>query len=159
MDLARDISVGIDLAEIGKHISFTEQRAEDAEKELTTVLILQMLSKRIGEELGCVVTVLTNFGVFVQSRKFGIEGLIQMSELGPDDWKYNQRGGCIVGQRTGRSIRMGQALRVRIVSVNVPARQLNVAPVEPLAKEPVRKNKGARKSKRDRVRKRRGRTR
>jgi len=159
MDLAKDISVGIDLAEIGKHISFTEQRAEDAEKELTTVLILQMLSKRIGEELDCVVTGLTNFGVFVQSRKFGIEGLIQMGDLGPDEWKYSQRSGCIVGQRTGRSIRMGQALRVRIVSVNVPARQLNVAPVEPLAKEPVRESKGARKSKKGRVRKRRSRTR
>jgi len=159
MDLAKDISVGIDLAEIGKRISFTEQRAEDAEKELTTVLILQMLSKRIGKELDCVVTGLTNFGVFVQSRKFGIEGLIQMGDLGPDEWKYSQRSGCIVGQRTGRSIRMGQALRVRIVSVNVPARQLNVSPVEPLAKEPVRENKGARKSKKDRVRKRRGRTR
>jgi len=159
MDLAKNSSVEMDLTEIGKHISFTEQRAEDAERELKTVLILQMLSGRINEELDCVVTGLTSFGVFVQSRKFGIEGLIQMGDLGPDEWEYNQKAACIEGRRTGRSIRMGQALRVRIVSVNVPARQLNVAPVEPLAKEPVRKMKGARKSQKGRVRKRRGRTR
>jgi ribonuclease R len=154
MDLAKNSSVEMDLTEIGKHISFTEQRAEDAEKELTTVLILQMLSERMGAKLDCVVTGLANFGVFVQSRKFGIEGLIQMDELGPDEWQYNQRSGCIVGRRTGQSIRLGQALKVRIVSVNVPARQLNVAPVEPLAKEPVRERKGARKSKKERVRRR-----
>jgi ribonuclease R len=119
-----------DLAEIGKHITFTEQRAEDAEKELTTVLILQMLSGHIGDELDCVVSGLASFGVFVQSRKFGIEGLIRMGDLGPDEWKYNQRIQCIVGLRSGRSIHLGRAIKVRIVSVNVPARQLNVAPAE-----------------------------
>ena len=154
MDLAKNSSVELDLTEIGKHISFTEQRAEDSERELKTVLILQMLSERMGEQLDCVVTGLANFGVFVQSRKFGIEGLIQMEELGPDEWKYNQRAGCIEGRRTGLSIRLGQALKVRIVSVNVPGRQLNVAPVEPLATEVVRRKKGERKSRRERVRRR-----
>ena len=159
MDLAKNSSVEMDLTEVGKHISFTEQRAEDAERELKAVLILQMLSGRINEELDCVVTGLTSFGVFAQSRKFGIEGLIQMGDLGPDEWEYNQKAACIEGRRTGRSICMGQALRVRIVSVNVSARQLNVAPVEPLAKEPVRKLRGSKKPKKENVRKRRGRTR
>jgi len=72
-----------DLAEIGKHITFTEQRAEDAERELTTVLTLIMLSNRIGEKLDCVVTGLAGFGVFVQSRKLGIEGLIQTADFRP----------------------------------------------------------------------------
>ncbi len=149
-DSARDISAELDLAEIGKHITFTEQRAEDAEKELTTVLTLQMLSKRIGEELDCVVTGLAGFGVFVQSRKFGIEGLIQMTDLGPDQWKYNSRAHCITGQRSGRSIRLGQSIKVRIDSVNVPARQLNVAPVEQLvnAAKQAKKRKTTKKSKR-----------
>ena len=142
LDEAKQIAAGQDLVEIGKHISFTEQRAEDAEKELTTVLILQMLSKKIGDELGCVVTGLTNFGVFVQSRKLGIEGLIQMADLGPDQWKYNARAQCVVGQHTGLSIHLGQAIKVRIISVNVPARQLNVAPTEPLINA-----RGAKKSK------------
>jgi ribonuclease R len=124
------------LTETGKHITFTEQRAEDAENELTTVLTLQMLSKKIGEQLDCVVTGLTGFGVFVQCRKFGIEGLIRMDALGPDQWNFNDKTQCIVGERSGRSIRLGQAIKVLIVSVNVPARQLDVRPVELLAKEP-----------------------
>jgi len=147
---ARDISAELDLTEIGKHITFTEQRADDAEKELTTVLILQMLSKKIGEELDSVVTGLTSFGVFVQSRKFGIEGLIRMADLGADDWKYNARAQCIDGQHSGSNIRLGQAIKVRIVSVNVPARQLNVAPVELLtdSAKKIKKSKVGRKSKR-----------
>jgi len=145
-----------ELTEIGKHITFSEQRAEDAERELTTVLILQMLSKRIGDELDCVVTGLTNFGVFVQSRKLGIEGLIQMADLGPDSWKYNSRTQSILGRRSGVSIRLGEAIKVRILSVNVPARQLNLAPVEPLhsASGQTGKSKPAKKPKKVRTRKR-----
>jgi ribonuclease R len=129
------------LMETGKHITFTEQRAEDAERELTTVLTLQMLSKKIGEQLDCVVTGLTGFGVFVQCRKFGIEGLIRMAALGPDQWNYNDKTQCIIGERSGRSIRLGQAIKVRIVSVNIPARQLDVSPLELLAKEPKQRIK------------------
>ncbi len=118
------------LADIGRHITFTEERADDAENELKTVLILQMLEKKIGDELDCVVTGLTNFGVFVKSKKLGIEGLVQLTDLGPDQWKYNPKAGCIIGRHSGKLISLGQPMRVRIVSVNVPARQLNVTPVE-----------------------------
>jgi len=142
VDLARQTGTAQDLVEIGKHITFTEQRAEDAERELKAVLILQMLSKKIGEELDCIVTGLTTFGVFVQCKKFGIEGLIRMGDLGPDQWKYNAKAQCITAQRSGRSIGLGQAMKVHIVSVNVPARQLNVAPVEPLAAAAKRTTKG-----------------
>jgi ribonuclease R len=133
---AKQDSASQDLVETGKHITFTEQRAEDAEGELKTVLILQMLSKRIGEQLDCVVTGLTSFGVFVRCRKFGIEGLIRTEDLGPDDWKFNAKNQSLVGSRSGANIRLGRAMKVNIVSVNVPARQLNLSPVEPLAQEP-----------------------
>jgi ribonuclease R len=132
MDSASDTSSGPDLTEVGKHITFTEQRADGAEKELKTVLLLQMLSKKVGQELDCVVTGLTGFGLFVQSREFGIEGLIRMADLGQDYWKYDERLQSIVGENSGCNIRLGQGIKVRIVSVNVPARQLNVAPAESL---------------------------
>jgi len=148
-----------ELAEIGRHITFTEQRAEEAENELKTVLILQMLSKRIGEEMSSVVTGLTNFGVFVQCLRFGIEGLIQMEDLGVDEWRYDGRSQRVVGRHSDKGISLGQPMKVRIVSVNIPARQLNLAPAEPLVrsreqlgnnnahrgrrKRPVRKTKTA----------------
>jgi ribonuclease R len=146
VDESKKVAAGQNLVEIGKHITFTEQRAEDAERELKMVLILQMLSKKTGDELDCVVTGLTNFGVFVQSRKLGIEGLIQMADLGPDRWKYDARTQYIVGQHTGLGIRLGQPMKVRIVSVNIPARQLNVAPTESLTGT-IRQREGKRAKK------------
>ena len=120
------------------------------------VLLLQMLSKRIGDELDCVVTGLAAFGLFVQSKKFGIEGLIQTQDLGPDIWKYDQKAQCIIGQRSGLTIHLGRPVKVRIISVNIPARQLNLSPVKPLAKTTTRKKKTKppkKKSKKERTQK------
>ncbi len=154
MDSASDISDGPDLTEVGKHITFTEQRADGAEKELKAVLLLQMLSKKVGQELDCVVTGLTGFGLFVQSREFGIEGLIRMADLGQDYWKYDESSQSIVGENSGCNIRLGQGIKVRIVSVNVPARQLNVAPAESLT-GPAKKTKKTKKRKKQKKSKQR----
>jgi ribonuclease R len=150
MEIAKQIAAGQDLFEVGKHITFTEERADDAEKELTTVLILQMLGKHIGDELACVVTGLTGFGVFAQSQKYGIEGLIKLEDLGPDRWRFNKLAQCIIGERSGAAIRLGLPMRVYIASVDVPSRRLNVVPVEPLgggkAQPPSRTHKPERKA-------------
>ncbi len=122
----------LELREIGRHLTWTEEQAENAENELKTILILQMLTKHIGEEMEAVVSGLTNFGIFVQCLKFGIEGLIEPGDLGLDEWKYDPRAQAVIGKWSGQSIRLGQPLKVRIVSVNLPARQLFVAPAEPL---------------------------
>ena len=156
MDAAKQEAAGEDLFAIGKHITFTEERADDAERELTSVLILQMLSKKIGDEMDCVVTGLTGFGIFVQSQKFGIEGLIKFEDLGPDEWRFNKVAQCVMGERSGQMIQLGQPMRVRIVAVNVPARQLNVAPVEPLGQgreppKPKKREKRARAERKPRI--------
>ncbi len=117
---------------MGNHITFTEERADDAEKELKEVLILQMLSKHIGDELACVVTGLTGFGVFAQSQKYGIEGLIKLEDLGPDHWRFNKPAQCMIGERSGETVHLGRPMHVSIASVDVPSRRLNVVPVEPL---------------------------
>ena len=148
------------LTEVGKHITFTEQRAEDAERELTKVLTLQMLAKKTGEELDCVITGLASFGVFAQSKRYGVEGLIRMEDLGSDRWQYDSKAQCIVGERSGHNIRLGQAVKVRIISVNVPARQLDLAPTEPfvdasrLKKESKTQKKKSKRAKRGARRKR-----
>jgi ribonuclease R len=134
-----------ELVEIGKHITFTEERADDAEEELKAVLILNMLSSRVGEELECVVTGLTNFGIFAQSVRFGIEGLISHADLGQDEWKFDSKNQSVVGTMSGKSIHLGQPLLAKIVSVNVPARQLNLAPSEPLVDTSTRNRTQGRK--------------
>jgi ribonuclease R len=134
-----------ELVEIGRHISYTENQAGDAENELKTILILQMLSTKVGDEMNCVVSGLTNFGVFVQCTKFGIEGLIEPGDLGLDEWRYDEKAQAILGRHSGKSIHLGQPMKVRIVSVNVPGRQLFLAPAEPLIEERKSRCMGAEK--------------
>jgi hypothetical protein len=63
-----------------------------------------------------------------------------------------------MGERSGQMIQLGQPIRVHIVAVNVPARQLNVAPVEPLGQgrepaEPKKRKKARAERKPHQVRK------
>ena len=84
---------------------------------------------------------LANFGVFVQSKKFGIEGMISTEQLG-DRWDYYPKSHCYAEQGSGATLRLGQAIKTRIVSVNLAARQLNLVPAESLGKGTVKKKKG-----------------
>jgi len=112
------------LEQLGKHLSFTERRASDAERELRAVKVLQLLAEHVGDVIDGVVTGVTGFGVFVQSTRFLTEGLIRVGDLPDDFWQLDDRMGCLRGQRSGRRIALGDRAKVQIVSVNISARQL-----------------------------------
>lgn len=115
------------LVDLGKHISFTERRAEDAEKELRKVKILELLEKHVGEEFPGVVTGITNFGLFIQLTTWLIDGLIRYEELLDDWWDVDEHAGSVRGQRTGRRIHIGDTATVRIVRVDPARRELSLA--------------------------------
>jgi len=139
-----------ELTEIGRHISFTDRRAEDAESDLRTVLVLQLMKSRLGQTMETVVSGLANFGIFVQCTKFGIEGLIPIDLLGKDKFVYDHLAKCVYGARSGRTFHIGMPLTVKIVSVNIAARQLNVIPVEKSKEQTGRKKKTKNKKNRKR---------
>jgi ribonuclease R len=116
-----------DLITLGKHLSFTERRAEDAERELRQIKILEMLQKHIGEEFDGVVTGITNFGIFIQLRAWLIDGLIRYENLLDDWWDVDERSGVIRGQRTGKRIGIGDVVKVIIVRVDAPRRELDLS--------------------------------
>ncbi|MHC4442063.1 MAG: ribonuclease R [Planctomycetota bacterium] len=115
------------LAEIGKTCSYTERRAEDAERELKLVKILDFLEDRIGDVEEGVVTGVTNVGLFVQLRKYLIDGLIRFDDLPDDWWDIDVSGNCVIGQRSGKCIAIGDQLQVQIAAVDVTARKLDLA--------------------------------
>ncbi len=139
-----------ELLETGKHLTFTEQRADDAEEDLKTVLILEMLKDKLGETMDTVVSGLANFGVFVRCSKFGVEGLIPIELLGRDNYVYDCKAQCVYGQRSGKTYHIGMPLTVRIISVNISARQLNVVPAEKEAEEKKEDRKKWKKKKQKR---------
>ncbi|MDP9174409.1 MAG: ribonuclease R [Planctomycetota bacterium] len=116
-----------ELVELGKNISFTERRAEDAERELRQVKILELLSHKIGEDFRGVITGITNFGIFVQLTDWLIDGLIRYEDLMDDWWDVDERAGAVRGQRTGQRIGIGDTATVRIVRVEPARRELGLA--------------------------------
>jgi ribonuclease R len=113
------------LVTLGKHLSFTERRSADAERDLRAVKVLQLLAEHIGDVIDGVVTGVTGFGVFVQSTRFLVEGMIRVADLPDDFWQFDERTGVLRGQRTGRRISLGDRAKVQIVNVNVSSRQLD----------------------------------
>jgi ribonuclease R len=116
-----------DLVETGQHISFTERRAQDAERELRQVKVLELLKGHIGDEFDGVITGITNFGIFVQIREYLIDGLIRYEQLMDDWWNVDERAGKVTGQRTGTKIGIGDVAKVVIVNVDLARRELNLA--------------------------------
>lgn len=145
---------------LGEHCSFTEERAQDAERQVTETLILQLLSEHIGDEYDGLVTGVCSMGPFVRLQRYFIEGLIPLKDLDDEPWEVNQEGGFIRGRRSGRKIKIGDALRVAIVSVDAISRRLNLAMVEErkVKKHAGKKTKAPRKDERRAARGHRGRT-
>ena len=121
------------LDELGRHCTQTEQNAEDAERELRTFKLLQMLSSHIGDERNAIVTSVTNFGIFVQLERFLIEGLIRAEDIAR---QVTRTKGKTKGTRQRRGkfqdwcpYKLGAKLRVRIAGVNLAARTLDLVPV------------------------------
>lgn len=116
-----------DLVEAGRHISFTERRADDAERELRQVKLLELLKDKIGEEFTGVVTGITNFGIFVQLQTYLVDGLIRYENLLDDWWDVDERAGIVRGQHSGQRIGIGDVVRAYVVRVDVARRELDLA--------------------------------
>ena len=128
------------LVELGEHCSATERLAETAEDELRSVLLLQHLATKVGESFEGVITGVANFGIFVQSPRYLIDGMVRIESLGDDWWELDARFGHVRGERTGKTYRIGDLLEVRIAAVDVARRKLDLVPEH--AEAPSRRRSG-----------------
>ena len=145
------IAAGQDMGELIKlaeHCSYTDRRAQQAEDDLRTVLILQLLSEHLGDTMEGVITGVTNFGIFVQSTKYLIEGLVKLEDLGDDWWEPDPAHGQIVAQRSGRRIRLGNLVTARILRIDMARRQLNLVLESSSERPPKHRGKGRKKGQR-----------
>ena len=125
-----------ELVRLGEDLSAGERRAEAAEEDLREVLVLQHLARRVGETFEGVITGVANFGIFVQSPRFLVEGLLRLEDLGDDWWEVSVRYGMVRGERSGRRLRIGNLIAVTIAGVDVARRRLNLVPARQDAKRP-----------------------
>ncbi len=129
------------LASTGKQSSMTERRAEDASRRVDTWLKCEFLADRIGETFPSVVAGVTDFGLFVELEGFYIQGLLHVSELGADHYRYHPGGMSLVGVSSGARFTLGDTLEVRLTSVQPELGRLDLV----LANAPARRRRGRRR--------------
>jgi len=110
---------------VGEHCSRREERAEIAERELVKLKLLGYLKDRIGMELDGVITGVERYGFFVQGIEIPAEGLVHVSTLEDDFYRFDRKTHSLVGYREGHTFRLGDRVRVVVARVDLDRRQLD----------------------------------
>ena len=106
-------------AELGKHISFTERRAVDAERESVDRFTTIYLADQVGAEFSARVNGVHRAGLFVSLDDTGADGLVPMSMMGDDRFDFDGQKQWIKGRSTGDIYRIGDAVKVRLEEANI----------------------------------------
>jgi ribonuclease R len=113
------------LTVLGDHCSQREQRAADAERELVKVKLLNYLSQQLGLRMNAVITGVEDFGLFVQGVELPADGLVHISSLQDDYYRYDAPSHSLVGHREGHRFRLGDLVNVEVMRVDVDRRELD----------------------------------
>ncbi|MBP2305184.1 ribonuclease R [Azospirillum melinis] len=106
------------LEEIGDHLSGTERRAATAERDAVDRYTAAFLADRIGERFSGRISGVSRFGLFVRLDESGADGLVPASSLPDDRYDHDEAAHALVGQRTGRTYRLGSPVKVVLVEAD-----------------------------------------
>ncbi|WLR50499.1 ribonuclease R [Bacillus tianshenii] len=112
------------LPDIARHASEMERRAVDAERDTDEMKKAEYMMKHIGEEFEGIISSVTNFGLFVELPNT-IEGLVHVSYLTDDYYRFDDRQFAMIGERTGNVFRIGDAITVRVLDANKDERSVD----------------------------------
>lgn len=115
-----------ELVLLGKWCSMTERRAQDAERELVKLKMLEYLSNHIGEQMDATITGVEKFGLFCTGIELPAEGLVHISTMADDHYDYDDRRHTLVGRRSGRTLRLGDLVEVVVAKVDLVERKLEM---------------------------------
>ena len=113
-----------DLAELGRHCSMTERRADEASREVEAWLKCFYMQDRVGEVFDSTVSGVAGFGLFVALDSVYVEGMVHISELGNDYFHFDPARHQLLGERSGRRYRLGDRLQVKLVRVDMDSSRL-----------------------------------
>jgi ribonuclease R len=149
-----------ELPEVARHTSERERRADDAERELVQWKKVRFMTDKVGDEFSGYITGVTSFGVFIELVEHFVEGLVHISTMADDYYKFVERAHILRGENTGRVYRLGDRVNVQVVKVDMERRQVDLGIVEILdAVRRTEQGRGPRRSKEqptDRAAERRG---
>ena len=109
----------------GLHCSANERRADEASRDVEAWLKCKFMRDHLGEEYSGVVTAATSFGIFVTLDALYVEGLVHITELGGEYFKFDEARQELRGERTGIRYAIGTRLRVQVSRVDLDGRKID----------------------------------
>ena len=109
----------------GLHCSANERRADEASRDVEAWLKCKYMREHLGEEYGGVVTAATTFGIFVTLDAMYVEGLVHITELGGEYFKFDEMRQELRGERTGIRYAIGTRVRVQVSRVDLDGRKID----------------------------------
>jgi len=106
------------MQEIADHSSERERIAVEAERDTEALKKAEFMLDKIGEEFDGIISGVTSFGMFVELDNT-VEGLIRLSYLTDDYYHFHEMHMALIGERTSKVYRIGDAVRVRVARVNM----------------------------------------
>ncbi|HEV8261517.1 MAG TPA: ribonuclease R [Burkholderiales bacterium] len=119
---------GIDWEAIGRHCSETERRADDASRDVENWLKCFYMQDHVGGEYEGTITGVTAFGLFVMLDQYYVDGLLHISELGRDYYRFEPNRHMLLGERTGKRYRLADRIKVKLVRVDLETRKIDLVP-------------------------------
>ncbi|AUG58247.1 Ribonuclease R [Acetivibrio saccincola] len=117
------------LPDVARICSERERVAEEAERETEVLKKVEYMKKHEGDVFEGVISGVASFGMFVELDNT-VEGLVRMSSMVDDYYVYNEKQYSLIGERTRKIYRIGNAVKVQLVKSDVDARQIEFVLVE-----------------------------
>jgi ribonuclease R len=131
----------------GLHCSANERRADEASQDVQAWLKCKFMRDHLGEEYAGVVSAVTSFGVFVTLDALYVEGLVHITELGGEYFRFDEVRQELRGERTGIRYAIGSRVRIQVSRVDLDGRKIDFRLVHDeldRAARPTRSERGSR---------------
>lgn len=136
------------MLQLGQHCSMTERRADEATRDVADWLKCDFMQDQVGETFTGVISSVTGFGFFVRLTDLFIDGLVHVSTLDNDYYRFDAVGQRLIGESGGKAYRLGDTVEVRVEAVHMDERKIDFAMISS-----SRKPRGEGKTERDRAKK------
>lgn len=136
-----------DMQALGEHCSMAERRADDASRDVLAWLKCEYMQEHVGDVFDGIITSVTNFGLFVELADIYVEGLVHVTALTNDYYRYDPVRQRLTGESSGRSFRLADSIRVKVARVDLDERKIDFVLAEGADKSPKRARKTTKTSK------------
>ena len=109
----------------GLHCSANERRADEASRDVEAWLKCKFMREHLGEEYSGVVSSATTFGIFVTLDALYVEGLVHITELGGEYFRFDEARQELRGERTGTRYSVGTRVRIQVSRVDLDGRKID----------------------------------